>query len=326
MSSVLGLGNALVDILARLENDTLLEKLNLPKGSMQLVDGDSANKVMEATAHLKKDLASGGSAANTIHGLANLGIKTGFIGKIGKDELGEVFKADMSSNDINPHLSLSDADSGKAIALISPDSERTFATCLGAAIELCAEDLLDHLFEGYTYFHVEGYLVQNKPLIEKAYQMAKEKGLKTSLDLASFNVVEDNIEFLKNLVENYVDIVFANEEEAKAYTGTEGHEALNILAANTEIAVLKLGKEGSIIKRGEEVVTVGIIPANSIDTTGAGDLYAAGFLYGLIKQLDLIQCGNIGSILSGHVIQVVGPKMTKETWSIIHEKIEKALN
>ncbi len=326
MSSVLGLGNALVDILARLENDNLLEKLNLPKGSMQLVDGDSANKVMEATAHLKKDLASGGSAANTIHGLANLGIKTGFIGKIGKDELGEVFKADMSSNDITPHLSLSDADSGKAIALISPDSERTFATCLGAAIELCAEDLLDHLFEGYTYFHVEGYLVQNKPLIEKAYQMAKEKGLKTSLDLASFNVVEDNLEFLKNLVENYVDIVFANEEEAKAYTGTEGHEALNILAANTEIAVLKLGKEGSIIKRGEEVVTVGIIPANSIDTTGAGDLYAAGFLYGLIKELDLIQCGNIGSILSGHVIQVVGPKMTKETWSIIHEKIEKVLN
>ncbi len=111
-----------------------------------------------------------------------------------------------------------------------------------------------------------------------------------------------------------------------AYTGKEGEEALNILAKNTEVAILKLGKEGSLIKRGDEVVKVGIIPANSIDTTGAGDLYAAGFLYGLIKQLDLIQCGNIGSILSGHVIEVVGPKMTKETWAVILEKIEKVLN
>ncbi|MCU4165423.1 adenosine kinase [Carboxylicivirga caseinilyticus] len=326
MSSVLGLGNALVDVLARLESDSLLEKLSLPKGSMQLVDSEAANKVMEATAHLKKNLASGGSAANTIHGLANLGVKTGFIGKIGKDELGQVFRNDMSSNNITPHLSESEAESGRAIALISPDSERTFATCLGAAIELSADDLLEHLFEGYTYFHVEGYLVQNKSLIEKAYQIAKTKGLKTSIDLASFNVVEDNLEFLKNLVENYVDIIFANEEEAKAYTGKEGEEALNELAKGTEVAVLKLGKEGSLIKRFDEVVKVGIIPVKSIDTTGAGDLYAAGFLYGLIQNLDLAKCGNIGSILSGHVIEVIGPKMTEDTWKEIHGKIKEILN
>lgn len=326
MSSVLGLGNALVDVLARLENDSLLEKLNLPKGSMQLVDSEAANKVMAATAYLKKNLASGGSAANTIHGLASLGVKTGFIGKIGRDELGKVFKTDMSGNNITPHLSESDVESGKAIALISPDSERTFATCLGAAIELSAEDLLENLFEGYTYFHVEGYLVQNKPLIEKAYQIAKAKGLKTSIDLASFNVVEENLDFLKNLVEQYVDIIFANEEEAKAYTGKEGEEALYELAKGAEVAVLKLGKEGSLIKRFDEVVKVGIIPANSIDTTGAGDLYAAGFLYGLINNLDLEKCGNIGSILSGHVIEVIGPKMTKETWANIHKKLGKILN
>nr|WP_319400843.1 adenosine kinase [uncultured Carboxylicivirga sp.] len=326
MSSVLGLGNALVDVLARLENDSLLEKLNLPKGSMQLVDGEAANKVMEATAHLKKDLASGGSAANTIHGLANLGVQTGFIGKIGKDELGQVFRNDMSSNNITPHLSESDAESGRAIALISPDSERTFATCLGAAIELSADDMLENLFEGYTYFHVEGYLVQNKPLIEKAYQIAKAKGLKTSIDLASFNVVEENLDFLRNLIENYVDIIFANEEEAKAYTGKEGEDALDDLAKGTEVAVLKLGKDGSIIKRFDEVVKVGIIPVNSIDTTGAGDLYAAGFLYGLIQNLDLEKCGNIGSILSGHVIEVVGPKMTEDTWATIHQKVKELLN
>lgn len=326
MSSVLGLGNALVDVLVRLENDTLLEKLNLPKGSMQLVDDDSANKVMEAISHLNKDLASGGSAANTIHGLASLGVKTGFIGKIGRDELGQVFKSDMSGNNITPCLSESKADSGKAIALISPDSERTFATYLGAAIELSADDLKEELFEGYTHFHVEGYLVQNKPLIEKAFQMAKAKGLKTCIDLASFNVVEDNLEFLKNLVHQYVDIVFANEEEAKAYTGKEGEDALHELAIGTEVAVLKLGKDGSLIKRNDEVVKVGIIPVDSIDTTGAGDLYAAGFLYGLINNLDLEKCGNIGSILSGHVIEVIGPKMSNETWSVIHEKVKQVEN
>jgi len=182
------------------------------------------------------------------------------------------------------------------------------------------------LFHGYKYFHVEGYLVQNKPLIEKAYQMAKANGLITSIDLASFNVVEDNLEFLTNLVHNYVDIVFANEEEAKAYTGKEGIDALNQLAQGTEVAILKLGKEGSMIKRQDEVVKVGIIPASRVDTTGAGDLYAAGFLFGLIENLSLEQCGKIGTILSGHVIEVVGPKMNAETWELIQEKIKGELN
>jgi len=326
MSSVLGLGNALVDVLAILENDQLLHDLNLPKGSMQLVDEVAAQKVKDATSHIKKDLASGGSAANTIHGLASLGVKTGFIGKIGQDELGKVFKADMTAHNITPHLLESETNSGHANALISPDSERTFATYLGAAVELSSNDLADDLFHGYKYFHVEGYLVQNKPLIEKAYQMAKANGLITSIDLASFNVVEDNLEFLTNLVHNYVDIVFANEEEAKAYTGKEGIDALNQLAQGTEVAILKLGKEGSMIKRQDEVVKVGIIPASRVDTTGAGDLYAAGFLFGLIENLSLEQCGKIGTILSGHVIEVVGPKMNAETWELIQEKIKGELN
>ena len=168
MSSVLGLGNALVDVLTVLENDQLLKELNLPKGSMQLVDEKAAQKVKEAVSHLKNESASGGSAANTIHGLARLGVKTGFIGKIGKDELGRVFKSDMTAHHITPYLSESETDSGHANALISPDSERTFATYLGAAVELSSDDIVNDFFQTYKYFHVEGYLVQNKPLIEKA--------------------------------------------------------------------------------------------------------------------------------------------------------------
>jgi sugar/nucleoside kinase (ribokinase family) len=326
MSRVLGLGNALVDILAVMKDDQLLNELKFPKGSMQLVDDEGVQLVQEKAGHLFKEKASGGSAANTIHGLSNLGIKTGFIGKVGNDEFGRFFKDDMSQKNITPHLLTGKNRSGRAIALISPDSERTFATYLGAAIELTANDLTVNLFDGYSYFHVEGYLVQNKELVETALQMARQKGMKTSLDLASFNVVEENLEFLTYLVKKYVDILFANEEEAKAFTGKEGKAALHKMAEYTDIAVLKLGKEGSIIKHSEEVVKVGVIPAESIDTTGAGDLYAAGFIYGLVNHLNLFQCGSIGAITSGNVIEVMGPKMDEKRWELIRIKINDILN
>lgn len=326
MSKVLGMGNALVDILTRIENDQILEQLNLPKGSMQLVDSVMAGDVLSATGHCPRHQASGGSAANTIHGLASLGIETGFLGKVGTDELGDFFKNDMQQHNIATQLLESKTPSGKAIALISPDSERTFATHLGAAVELSEDDLTDELFLGYKYFYIEGYLVQNKPLIRKAIELAKKHNLMVSLDLASFNVVEDNLEFLREIIASHVDIVFANEEEAFAFTGKKGEEALNEIALLCDIAIVKQGKNGSLIKRFEEVIRVGIIPAESTDTTGAGDLYAAGFLFGLIQNLQLHQCGQIGAILSGNVIEVVGPKMEPERWQKIKAAIAEVIN
>ncbi len=326
MSKVLGMGNALVDILTRMEDDELLKRLDFPKGSMQLVDAETSSKVLEHIAHLKMEQASGGSAANTIHGLSCLGVQTGFLGKVGNDDLGEFFKNDMSSNNIEPKLLTSANASGKAIALISPDSERTFATFLGAAVELSPDDIVEDLFHGYTHFHIEGYLVYNQPLIEKALKCAKDAKLIVSLDLASFNVVEDNHAFLKDMVSKYVDILFANEEEAKAFTKKEEKEALEEMAKDCNIAVLKLGSKGSIIKHFETTFEVGVIPANSIDTTGAGDLYAAGFLYGLLNFLPIEKCGEIGALLSGNVIEVVGPKMETERWDKIHSELEKLKN
>ncbi|MCW3807373.1 adenosine kinase [Plebeiibacterium marinum] len=326
MSKVLGMGNALVDILTRMEDDELLKRLNFPKGSMQLVDAETSSAVLEHISHLKTEQASGGSAANTIHGLSCLGISTGFLGKVGNDDLGNFFKKDMSENNIEPKLLTSNKESGKAIALISPDSERTFATFLGAAVELSPDDIIEELFHGYTHFHIEGYLVYNQPLIEKALQCAKEAKLIVSLDLASFNVVEDNHAFLKDMVSKYVDILFANEEEAKAFTKKEEKEALDLMAEDCNIAVLKLGKKGSLIKHFDTTFEVGIIPAQSIDTTGAGDLYAAGFLYGLLNLLPLDKCGEIGALLSGNVIEVVGPKMEQERWDKIHSALEKLKN
>ncbi len=326
MSSVLGLGNALVDILARIEDDSTLDELNLPKGSMQLIDVKGAELIYSRLGHLNIEKASGGSAANTINGLANLGVKTGFIGKIGSDEMGAFFKSDLESSGIEPFVLNGENSSGTSTVLISPDSERTMATFLGAAIELSASDLKKEMFDGYSYFHVEGYLVQNYELVETALKMAKEAGLKNSLDLASYNVVEDNLDFLKKITKEYVDILFANEEEAKAFTGTEELDALQEMSRYADISIVKLGNRGSLINYSGSVAEVGVIPAESIDTTGAGDLYAAGFLYGMLNNLSPKQCGQVGSVTSGNVIEVIGPKMDEERWKVVREKVTEIMD
>jgi sugar/nucleoside kinase (ribokinase family) len=322
MARVLGMGNALVDIMTNLEDDAILEQFNLPKGSMQLVDHDYSNMVNEGTNHLKKQIASGGSAANAIHGLARLGIKTGFIGKVGNDDFGRFFKTDMESIGINPLLLSGNSATGKAIALISPDSERTFATYLGAAVELSADDILVEHFVNYDFFHIEGYLVQNHALIERAVKVAKQNGLKITLDMASYNVVDENLDFLHMILRDYVDIVFANEEEAKAFTGKEPMEAVHDFGDLCEIAVVKIGKNGSIVKSRGISHLISPLKAKSIDTTGAGDLYAAGFIYGFINGYSLDKCGSMGSLLAAKTIEVIGPKMNEDKWSEVRHLLE----
>jgi len=318
---VLGLGNALVDIMTQLTDESLLQEFNLPKGSMQLVDKTKSNQVIQGTQHLKTSLAAGGSAANTINGLAKLGASCGFIGKIGKDEMGTFFSNDMKNSGIIPMLIPSETESGKAVALVSPDSERTFATFLGAAVELSDADLKADDFSGYHYLHIEGYLVQNHALIERALQLAKEAGLKVSLDLASYNVVEDNLAFLQEMSRKYVDILFANEDEARAFTGeSDPEKALDKIAETVDLAVVKVGAKGSFVKQNNNKYQVGVIEATSRDTTGAGDLYAGGFLFGLVNNLSLDKAGELGALLSGNVIEVIGAKMDEARWDKIREE------
>jgi len=322
---ILGIGNALVDILTQLNDDSILQRFNLPKGSMTLVDREMSNLIHTETYGLPKKRTSGGSAANTIHGLAHLGLNTAFIGKIGNDELGKFFRKDMQVNKIKTLLYNSITDTGRAVALVSPDSERTFATYLGASVELSAEDLTSDVFNGYDLFYIEGYLVQNKELIDKALRLAKSADLTVCLDLASYNVVRDNTEFLSELIGKYVDIVFANEEEVKALTGLDPEKAIEILAEICNIAIVKLGPEGSIVMSGSDKIKIDAVNANPIDTTGAGDLYAAGFIYGLSQNAKLRTCGRIGSVLAGKVIEVLGAKMEESTWEFLRREIKKEI-
>ena len=325
MKKILGMGNALTDILLQIESDEILSQLDLLKGGMMLIDTQRAEEISAAVSKYSSLMATGGSASNTINGITRLGAKAGFVGKIGKDEVGEFFYSDSLKNGVEPHLLVSNTPSGRCIVLVSPDSERTLCTYLGAACELDASDLNAEMFVGYDIFHIEGYLVQNHDLIRTAVKLAKEAGLQVSLDLASYNVVEANIDFLKEIVREYVDIVFANEEEARAFTGKEPEEALIHISDHCDIAVVKIGKEGSYIKAGNDYVQVKPRLAKAIDTTGAGDLYASGFLFGLAKGYSLEVCGKIGSLVSGNVVEVLGAKMTDEVWADIHAEIEKII-
>jgi len=326
MRKILGMGNALTDILLQIEHDAILLKLNLPKGSMQLINDLKSVEISNALSNYTKKMATGGSASNTINGLTRLGVTAGFVGKIGKDAIGTFFTNDSLSNGVIPHLLDSDTASGHCIVLVSPDGERTLCTFLGAACELQADDLKLEMFQGYDIFHIEGYLVQNHDLIRTAVRLAKEAGLQVSIDLASYNVVEENLEFLNEIIKEYVDIVFANEDEARAFTGKEPKDALIHISDHCDIAVVKVGKEGSHIKSGEIILQVNPRLAVCIDTTGAGDLYAAGFLYGLACDYSLEMCGQIGSLVSGNVVEVLGAKMTDEVWQLIHKEIGVIIN
>ena len=319
---ILGIGNALVDIMVLSEDDQIINYLNLPKGGMTLVDGELSAMIQKEIAHMDIKVATGGSVANAINGIAGLDVECGFVGTIGCDDLGLLFKNDMLKRRIDVKLKENEFPTGRAVGFVSPGGERTFATYLGAAVEMGPDDITPDLFVGYDLFFIEGYLVFNKPLIMAAASAAKLAGLTIALDLASYNVVEANLDILNELVDNYIDIVFANEEEAKSFTGLQPEEALENLAKRCDIAVVKVGKEGAFVQQGTQKWRIPAFPTTVVDTTGAGDYFAAGFLAGLANGCDLGKCGVIGSIMAGEVIQVIGAELEDSRWAEIKKLAE----
>jgi len=318
---ILGIGNALTDYLFRLDSDDILTKLNLPKGSMQLVDKAKSDEILQLIGISPEHISAGGSAANTIHGLANLGVETAFIGKIGNDDHGNMFRNSLENANIQPLLFNSTSPSGVAIALISPDGERTFATYLGAAVEMSEVDLESEMFEDYDLVHIEGYLVQNHQLVKKIMSICEDLELKVSLDMASYNVVNENKAFLQEIITNYAHIVFANEDEAFEFANADPEKSLDKLSELCEIAIVKIGSQGSLLRDKRHSCKVEAFPATCLDTTGAGDLYASGFLYGYINSMKLSQCGEIASMLAGHIIEELGAKIPHHRWQIVRETL-----
>ena len=327
MKSILGMGNALTDILAVLPDDSFLRQFHLPKGSMQHVDMETGDRIWQTLKPMGVQYVAGGSAANTITGTAIFGMKSGFIGKVGDDELGHLFRSDQEQYGIKSTLLKGKSSSGRAMVFITaPNAERTFAVYLGAALELGPDDLKPEYFHGYDYFHIEGYLVQNQSLIRRAIEMARDAGCIISLDMASYNVVESNEAFLHDIVDRHVDIVFANETEARSFTRLDDpKDALDEIARHCSIAVVKIGKDGSMVRQGDEYHYIGAWPADTIDATGAGDTYAAGFLYAHSLGRTMKECGEVGSIIAAKVVEVIGTKIDIPRWKAAKQEIRELL-
>lgn len=327
MRKIIGIGNALVDVLVKLDDDAALRALQLPKGSMQLISEERFRELNARTAAVQAGMANGGACSNTMLALACLGAEPGFIGKIGDDAHGRFYAENARNAGVQTQLAVSDRHTGVASTFISPDGERTFATYLGAAALLTANDVTPALFQGYDILYVEGYLVQNHDLILKAMQTAKAGGLKVCIDLASYNVVAADLAFFRKLVCEYVDIVFANEEESAAFTaGREPDGALNDIAACCQVAVVKLGARGAVARRGAETVRAEACPVRTVvDTTAAGDFFAGGFLYGYARGCPLEQCLRLGTLLGAAVIQTVGTALTSAQWDEIRLNVRQIL-
>ncbi len=320
---VLSAGSAILDILMNVE-ESFVSGIDGEKGGMELVDSAAIDAMIsEAGAETVK--APGGSAANTINGLAKLGMATSLLGKIGKDEDGEFYKSSYEANggDIS-NFRYSDAYTGRCLCLVTPDSERTMRTDLGAAMTMSPSDWDIDSFKGCTHVHIEGYMLFNKPLTDHVVALAKEAGCTISLDLASFEVVNVVKDMLPALLTDYVDIVFANEDEAKAFTGfDEPVKALDALSQYCDTAVVKVGKDGAFLHSEGKMAKVWANVVEAVDTTGAGDLWQAGFLYGFLQGKSLVTCGEYGSVLGAEVVQVMGATIPEERWTVIRQELAK---
>ena len=322
---VVGVGSALVDILTR-EVDGFLEAAGAVKGGMVYVDREHIERTLSragGTPHV----VPGGSACNTMVGIAKLGGRARFVGKCGQGAMGRFFENALRSNNVEIRLFRSDTATGRVLSIITPDAQRSMFTFLGAAAETRPEDIGEDLFENAAVVHIEGYILFNPDLMRKAVIAAKSAGARVSLDLASFNVVQEARGFLADIVKNYVDILIANEDEARAYTGeTELLPAVQTLGREVDIAALKIGPRGSLIVRDGRIVIVP--PAGdgrpAVDTTGAGDLWASGFLYGLVEGYPLEKCGELGSACGYEVCQVVGASIPDDGWQRIRKILEKS--
>ena len=314
MKRTLGIGNALVDVLTKVDNEQILSELHLPKGSMQLLSTEAYAEVTRRMQALPTKLTTGGSACNTLLALSHLDAPTGMIGKIGDDENGRFFASYFAQRGISTRLLHDSRPTGVASTFITPDGQRTFGTYLGAAARLTADELQLAWFEGYDYFYIEGYLVQNHDLVLRAIELAHAAGCEVCLDLASYNIVEADLDFFRALMPS-IDIVFANEQEAQALTGLEARAALDALAATCHIAVVKIGKHGVWACHGTEVAHCQArdVPV-VVDTTAAGDYFAAGFMHALAAGEPLATCIARGSLLAGHIIEVVGTELPDATW------------
>jgi sugar/nucleoside kinase (ribokinase family) len=311
---VFGFGNTLVDILIQVDDEHIAE-LELKKGTLHLVDEPKMQELLERFRESDQQVVPAGSCANTVFALSSLGADVVLCGKIGRDPHGDLYEEVVLKDRVSSRIKRSpDRGTGRVINLVTPDAERTFVVNLGAAVTVRKEELDDVItdIKNSRILHTEAYVLAHGVLRETAVHLiseAKKSGVRVSLDLSDSGIIERNLDFLRDIVREYVDIAFFNEQEAKIFTGLGPGEAVKAISEMCDIAVVKLGSKGSLVKSKDSgVIRIDAFRADAVDTTGAGDFYAAGFLYGLAKGKDLQTCGRIGSVIAGKVVEQVGAR------------------
>lgn len=309
---VIGIGNALVDVLSH-ATDEFLRQHGLVKGTMHLVDERRAQELYQAMGPGVE--ISGGSAANTVVGVASFGGRAQYIGKVRNDQLGDVFAHDLRATGVAYEMpqATSGPPTGRCLILITPDAQRTMTTYLGASVGLNPDDLDGDLIARGKILYLEGYLF-DPPAAQEAFRAAARAahaaGRQVSLTLSDPFCVDRHREAFLDLVERHVDILFANELELQAlYKVDDFDAALQAVRGACQVAALTRGARGSVVVAGDEVHVIDAHRVSTlVDTTGAGDLYAAGFLFGLSRGLDLASCGRLGSLAAAEVISHVGAR------------------
>lgn len=309
---VVGIGNAIVDIISRCD-DGFLSKHDLDKGFMRLIDAEEAAKLYEAMGPATE--RSGGSVANSIAGLASFGAKCGFIGRVAADQFGGIFRHDIRSLgiDYTTEPATDGAPTARCLVLVTPDGERTMNTFLGASVDFTPGDIDTDLISGAKIVYLEGYLFDKdaaKSAFREAARLAKDTGAKVALTLSDPFCVDRHRDDFRTLVKEDADIVFANEKEITTlYEVNSFDEAADAALQDCEMAVLTRSEEGSVIVGAGETTQIPADPvARVMDATGAGDLYAAGFLFGLTQGLTLEICGRLGSLAAAEVISHLGAR------------------
>jgi len=312
---VVAIGNAIVDVLA-LCDDRFIEEQEMRKGTMQLIDAPRAEQLYGAMGQATQ--VSGGSAANTLAGMADLGAKTAFIGKVNKDSLGKIFRHDMRA--IGVDFDTPEAENGiptaRCLIAVTPDGQRTMNTYLGAAGEVFEADMDAGLIGQAKILYGEGYMWDKdctKTALRHAFEVARNAGTKIAFTLSDVFCVERSRDEYLAMIKNDFDILFCNHEEAKAlYPGKSFEEILDALQGQCEVIAVTCGSKGSIILTPSERIQVDAIWVHEVvDTTGAGDLYAAGFLYGYCNKQPLLDCGKLGSACASDIITHLGARAQK---------------
>jgi sugar/nucleoside kinase (ribokinase family) len=322
---VFGVGNAIMDLQVRCD-DAFLESNGIEKGIMTLTEPDRQAAILDALKGHNINFCSGGSAANTIVGIADMGGKAAYAGKIGGDEFGKRYVGELRDLGIAIEVDAAPEANGTCVVLITPDAQRTMLTHLGVSASLSADDISAAEIAKAQYLYVEGYLFagpSTKAAAYSAIELAKEHGVKVALTISDPFLIDICRDEFQRLIEGPVDLLFCNEDEARSLTGHDDPvDAAQEIHKYCENVALTLGKNGSILMHEGEVIAIEGVEVDAIDTTGAGDMYAAGILYGITNGLTWKQAGHLGSHAAARIVSQLGARLPNK---LSREEIEKLL-